>query len=216
MTATKQAKMNGLLGVTFRGTLWHGYSCSWTPAALWCEHLLTFFLQKVDIEWRNLCSIYSSNKVEHISEIIFQFHVVLWPSDANSFTLKFRHYRTSDTRTFSEIGKSSMYFLVNWMTMFQNWYHSIWKSILNNNLKLLWRVTGNIFVKLNVCLPRFKTQRSHDVIRQNVGRENCWVQCRKLTGKYSKLIHVYGFQSPILYCLCEKLYICKILSLNTT
>ena len=82
---------NGLLGVTFRGALWHGYSCSWTPAALCGEHLLTFFLPKVDIEWRNLCSIYSSNKAEHISEKIFQFYVVLWLSDVISFTLNVRH-----------------------------------------------------------------------------------------------------------------------------
>ncbi len=176
----------------------------------------TFFLQKVDIEWRNLCSTYSSIKAEHISEIIFQFQVVLMLSDAISFT-PISHFNVRHDRSkFSKIGKRSMYFFVKWTTVFQNWYHSIWKSILNNNLKLLWRVTGNIFVKLNVCLPRFKSQRSHDVIRQNGGREICWVQCRKLTGKYSKLIHVYGLQSPILYCLCEKLYICKILSLNTT
>ena len=44
---------------------------------------LRFFLQKVDIEWRNLCSTYSSNHAEHISEIIFQFRVVVWPCHAN-------------------------------------------------------------------------------------------------------------------------------------
>ena len=82
---------NGLLGVTFRGALWHGYSCSWTPAALCGEHLLTFFLPKVDIEWRNLCSTYSSNKAEHISEKIFQFYVVLWLSDVYVPWLNVRH-----------------------------------------------------------------------------------------------------------------------------
>ena len=50
---------------------------------------LRFFLQKVDIKWRNLCSIYSSNHAEHISEIIFQFRVVVWPCHMNLFHIDF-------------------------------------------------------------------------------------------------------------------------------
>ena len=146
--------------MTFRGALWHGYSCSWTPAALCGEHLLTFFLPKVDIEWRNLCSIYSSNKAEHISEKIFQFYVVLWLSDVISFTLNVRHYCTSDRSKFSKIGKRSCIFLWNGRKCFKIgiivFANLFWTIIWNYNEEL--RTT--FFVKWNICSPRLTTPKA--------------------------------------------------------
>ena len=36
-----------------------------------------------------MCSTYSSNQAEHISEIIFQFRVVVWPCHMNLFHIDF-------------------------------------------------------------------------------------------------------------------------------
>ena len=74
----------------------------------------------------------------------------------------------------------------------------------------------NIFVKLNILFINFKTQIMMTSMATPRDQETDVVAFSNLTGNYSKLIHVYGFQSSILYCLCEKRYICKILSLNTT
>ena len=99
---------------------------------------LRFFQQKVDIEWRNMCSIYSSNKAEHISEIIFRFHLVLWQCEAIYFAeaeaMTFR--LTHEWRIHFRNREEPLTNFENCMSVFRIWYHSILKSIVNNNLKL--------------------------------------------------------------------------------
>ena len=77
-------------------------------------------------------------------------------------------------------------------------------------------VKDDIFVKLNILFINFQLTKSDDVNGQDGDPHDRALRSVNLTGNYSKLIHVYGFQITILYCLCEKRYICKILSLNTT
>ena len=169
---------NGLLGVTFRGTLWHEYSCSWTPAALCGCIYLRFFLQKVDIEWRNLCSIYSSNHAEHISEIIFQFRVVVWPYHAIIFHIDFS---------------------TKWRLTFRNfWQAKAGPSRLGELAWLLFKIRIIIFEKViwTIICNYYEELRTRTHANW---RYSC--RCNQLLNNASFSVRVHGVENFCIHCV---------------
>ena len=139
---------------------------------------LRFFLQKVDIEWRNLCSTYSSNHAEHISEIIFQFRVVVWPCHMNLFHIDFNKKTTRWRHIFSMLREApSGLGELAWL---------LFKIRIIIFEKVIWTIICNYYEEL-----RTRTHANW--------RYSC--RCNQLLNNASFSVRVHGVENFCIHCV---------------